>query len=508
MEPWLDPVYDAAGMGRADRWAIEQARVPSLELMESAGRSLAEATAGVAAPGPVRVICGKGNNGGDGLVAARHLIEAGYETEVILLWPADQLSPDATANFERLPDGIVSEGGVTAGRLEGSGAVIDAVLGTGFEGEPRDPVDGAIEAINDCGAPVVCCDVPSGANATTGEAGLAVSGDLTVTFHGLKVGHLIAPAKHLAGPVRVVDIGIPDGAPAGDAAGVIRPDVLTLLPSRGAASTKFSSGRVTVAGGSAGLTGAVCLAAEAAIRSGAGYATVAVPAALEQIFEVKLTEVMSLGCGSGETLGPDEEERIVDHCGNAAAVVLGSGIGRAAETATLVRSLVPRLPAPLVLDADGLGALGTDLEPVASRKGPTLLTPHSGEMGRLLGLESAEVDAHRLDSARRLARESGAVVVLKGDDTIVTDGERVAINALPAPALATAGTGDVLAGVCGALLARGLDPFAAAAAAVIAHARAGRQATAAVGSAEAVIASDVVDALPVALAVAAREDRR
>ena len=145
MEPWLDPVYDAAGMGRADRWAIEQAGVPSLELMESAGRSLAEATAGVAAPGPVRVICGKGNNGGDGLVAARHLIEAGYETEVILLWPADQLSPDATANIERLPDGIVSEGGVTAGRLEGSGAVIDAVLGTGFEGEPRDPVDGAIE---------------------------------------------------------------------------------------------------------------------------------------------------------------------------------------------------------------------------------------------------------------------------------------------------------------------------------------------------------------------------
>ncbi|MBK5111534.1 MAG: NAD(P)H-hydrate epimerase, partial [Thermoleophilia bacterium] len=290
MEPWLDPVYDAAGMGRADRWAIDRAGIPSLELMESAGRALADETAGIAGAGPVRVVCGKGNNGGDGLVAARHLIESGHETEVVLLWPADQLSPDSAANLARLPMEVVTgaesgAGSLADDALSGSGAVIDAVLGTGFEGKPKAPVDAAIEAMNGSGAPLVCCDVPSGVNATTGEAGPAVSGDLTVTFHGLKVGHLIAPGKHLAGPVRVADIGIPPDAPAGEAAGAIRPEVLGLLPSRGATSTKFTSGRVTVVGGSPGLTGAVCLAAEAAIRSGAGYATVAVPAGLEPVFE-------------------------------------------------------------------------------------------------------------------------------------------------------------------------------------------------------------------------------
>lgn len=544
MEAWLDPVYDAAGMGRADRWAIDDAGVPSLELMESAGRALAEETAAITGPGPVRVVCGKGNNGGDGLVAARHLIESGYKTEVVLLWPAGQLSPDAAANFDRLPPGAAVEAdeltGSAAAWLGGSGAVIDAILGTGFEGDPRAPVDAAIEAINGCGAPVVCCDVPSGVNATTGEAGPAVTGDRTVTFHGLKTGHLIAPGKHLAGAVTVADIGIPPGAPAGEAAGVIRPGVLGLLPVRGATSTKFSSGRVTVIGGSPGLTGAVCLAAGAAIRSGAGYATVAVPAALEPIFEVKLTEVMSLGLrehgrlGAGDgapdresagdgaaadafaagesgvdrRLGPWAGDEILEHAGNAAAVVLGSGIGRSEGAAELVRTLVAGLGAPLVVDADGLGGLGTELGMLASRQGPTLLTPHPGEMGRLLGVESSEVEAHRLDAALKLARESGAIVVLKGDDTIVTDGERVAINTLAAPALATAGTGDVLAGVCGAFLARGLDPFVAASAAVICHARAGDLAAVETGSGEGVIASDVVASLPAAMRLGPRDDRR
>ena len=525
MEPWLDPVYDAAGMGRADRWAIDRAGIPSLELMESAGRALADETAGIAGAGPVRVVCGKGNNGGDGLVAARHLIESGHETEVVLLWPADQLSPDSAANLARLPMEVVTgaesgAGSLADDALSGSGAVIDAVLGTGFEGKPKAPVDAAIEAMNGSGAPLVCCDVPSGVNATTGEAGPAVSGDLTVTFHGLKVGHLIAPGKHLAGPVRVADIGIPPDAPAGEAAGAIRPEVLGLLPSRGATSTKFSSGRVTVVGGSPGLTGAVCLAAEAAIRSGAGYATVAVPAGLEPVFEAKLTEVMSLGLretggqaadgdrsGAAGILGPWAGDQILEHAGSAAAVVLGSGIGRAAGVAELVRSLVAGLQAPLVLDADGLGGLGTDLGPVASREGPTLLTPHPGEMGRLLGVESSEVEAHRLESAMKLARESGAIVVLKGDDTIVTDGLKVAINALPAPALATAGTGDVLAGVCGAFLARGLEPFEAASAAVICHARAGRLAATGTGAAEGVVASDVAASLPVAMSLAPLSDR-
>ena len=501
MESWLDPLYDAAGMGAADRWAIQDQGVPSLELMEAAGRALAEVTADFAAPGPIRVVCGKGNNGGDGLVAARHLVESGYEVEALMLWDPETLSPDAQVNFRLLEGVEVLEGDGALGRLPGSGAIIDAVLGTGFEGAPRSPVSEAIEAINGSGCPVVACDIPSGTNASTGEAGLAVRAGRTVTFHGLKLGHVVSPAKHLCGEVTVAEIGIPKGAPTGDAGGIITSAVLGLLPLRGQSSTKFTSGRVSIVGGSRGLTGAVCLAAEAAIRSGAGYATAAVPADLEQTLEVKLTETMTLGCGSdGGHLGISALEQVASHVENAAAVVLGSGLGRESGAGEFLRTLLPRIKAPTVIDADGLGGLDGRLELVRQRDGTTVMTPHEGEMGRLLGRTSDEVAASRLESALTLSRETGAVAVLKGDDTIVTDGERVAVNRLPAPGLATAGTGDVLAGACGALLARGLEPFEAACAAVHAHTRAGRLAAASVGSAEGVIAGDVISAMPVALA--------
>ncbi len=508
MASWLDPVFDARGMGAADRWAIDEGGVPSLDLMEAAGRALAESTAEVAGPGPVRIICGKGNNGGDGLVAARHLVETGYAAEVLMLYPPDELSPDAAANYRRLIGVEIFDGAETLSRLEGAGTVIDAVLGTGFEGEAREPAAGAISAINESQATVVSCDIPSGVNASTGEATLAVKADHTVTFHGLKTGHLIAPGKHLSGAVQVVEIGFPQGAPAGDAAGRINSNVLGLPPRRGVASNKFSSGRVSVVGGSKGLTGAVCLAAEASIRAGAGYATVAVPAGLEQIFEIKLTEVMSLGCGDRwGRLGTGAKDEILEHCEGAAATVLGSGMGRHKDTGKLIRSLAAKIPGPLVIDADGLGGLDGKLDRIRERKGETVLTPHTGEMGKLLGCKSKEVETRRLQSAIDLAVDTGAVVVLKGDDTIVTDGERVAINDLSAPGLATAGTGDVLAGVVAAMVARGLEPFEAACAAVHAHSAAGRIAADQVGSAEGVIAFDVIEALPQALRAAAPDDR-
>ncbi|MDQ2623105.1 MAG: NAD(P)H-hydrate dehydratase [Actinomycetota bacterium] len=504
MSGWLDPVYDGPGMAAADRWAIEEGGVPSLELMERAGRGLAAAVGRVAAgsSGPVRVVCGKGNNGGDGLVAARHLAETGFETEVILLWPASELSPDAAANLESLKGVEVSEGIESLSRLAGSSVVVDAVLGTGFEGSPRSPVEEAIEMINSSGSPVICCDVPTGINASTGEAEDAVNGSSTVTFHCLKAGHLIAPGKQLCGPVEVIDIGIPKEAPRGDAAGRINSGVLRLLPERSPASNKFTSGRVSVVGGSRGLTGAVCLAADSAIRAGAGYASVAVPFDLEPVFEIKLTEVMSVGCGDTEGhLGRTAREEILEHCDEAAAVVLGSGMGRLKDTGKLIRSLTSRLKGPLVIDADGLGGLDGKLDRVKEREGATILTPHAGEMSKLIGVTSSDVTAHRLESALKLADKTGAVVVLKGDDTIVTDGRQVAINDLSAPGLATAGTGDVLAGICAGFLARGVDPFAAACAAVHCHTRAGRIAADRAGSAEGVIATDVIDALPLAMAV-------
>jgi ADP-dependent NAD(P)H-hydrate dehydratase / NAD(P)H-hydrate epimerase len=256
-----------------------------------------------------------------------------------------------------------------------------------------------------------------------------------------------------------------------------------------------------VVGGSRGLTGAVCMAAEAAIRSGAGYATVAVPADLEPIFEAKLTEVMSVGCPGVEgRLTADSADAILAACERARGVLLGSGMGRQKDSLALARGLAGRIEAPLVIDADGLNALAGRLELLRDREAPTILTPHAGELGRLLERGSDEVGERRLACAREAAERSGSIVVLKGDDTIVAEpGGRVGVNVLSAPGLATAGTGDVLAGVTTALLARGLEPFAAACAAVLAGARAGREAARAIGSAESVLATDVIAEMPLGL---------
>ena len=496
MEFWLTPLYDAEGMRTVDGWAIEEKGVSSLELMEAAGRAVAEAVAGLAPQGPVRVVCGKGNNAGDGLVAARLLAEMGFETEALLLWPAEELSGDAAANLERFAAERVEDG--LDQRLDGSGAVVDAIFGTGFAGAPREPALAAIDAINRCGVPVVACDIASGVDASSGEAeGAAVEADLTVSFHAAKVGHRIAPGKWHTGELQVAPIGIPAGSPGAPIAGTIEPAVLDLAPRRGPSSTKFSSGQVVIAGGSRGLTGAVQMSSQAAIRAGAGYATVAVPADLELVFEQGQPEVMSAGCPGGDgCLAPASLKPILRAFERAAAGVLGPGLGRDPGSVELVRDAAAAIEAPLVIDADGLNAFAGEIERIAGRGAPTVLTPHAGELGRLLGRSSEEISAHRLASAREAARLAAAVVVLKGDDTIVTDGERVAVNALSAPALATAGTGDVLSGIVAALLSRGLEPFAAACAAVLAHARAGRDAAIRIGAAESVIATDVIASVP------------
>ncbi|HXE98866.1 MAG TPA: NAD(P)H-hydrate dehydratase [Solirubrobacterales bacterium] len=502
MEDWLEPIYDAAGMRAADAWAIEEQRVPSLELMERAGAALAEAARSAARPGPARVVCGKGNNGGDGLVCARELADTGYEVEALLLWSAAELSPDASANLERFGGTVVEPGpeGV-APALRGAGVVVDAVFGTGFSGAARAPADAAIEAINGCEAPVVAADIASGVDASTGEVeGTAVEADITVTFHRAKLGHWIAPGKTHTGELRVAEIGIPAGAPGDPAAGVITDAVLGLAPRRSPGSTKFDSGQVLVVGGSKGLTGAVCMAAEAAIRVGAGYATVAVPADLEPIFEVKLTEVMSRGFAGAEGRLPASAlEDILEAAERAAAVVLGPGLGRDEDSLELARAVAQRIEAPLLIDADGLNAHAERLDSIARRTAPTVLTPHAGELGRLLGRGSREVDAHRLACAREAAEQSGAIVVLKGDDSLVADGARLGVSAGGSPGLATAGTGDVLSGTIGALLARATDPFAATCAGVHAHQLAGRHAARRLGAAESVIATDVIAALPAAL---------
>jgi hydroxyethylthiazole kinase-like uncharacterized protein yjeF len=497
---WLDPLFEAPEMRAVDAWAIEERGVPSLDLMERAGIGLARMTAAVAGAGPIRIVVGKGNNGGDGLVVARLLREDGREVDVLAAAPLGELRGDALANLERLP-GTAPEP-FAAEALEGSGAVVDALLGTGFEGEPREPVAGAIAAINAQDAPVVACDVPSGVNASTGEVeGEAVRATATATFHASKVGLHVAPGAFHAGAVEVVAIGIPRGAPGAATAGLISERVLGLFPPRGREGSKFASGVVVVVGGSMGLTGAPAMAALAAARSGAGYVQVAVPEPVQPAMDMRLLEQMSRGLsdddGAHAPAGVGAVEEMAERAG---AVVLGPGLGRSESAGEFARLVAAAIEVPLLIDADGLNAHAGRLESLSGRPGPTVLTPHAGELGRLLELDSEEVGRHRLRYAREAAERSGAIVLLKGDDTIIAaPGGPAAINPGGTPALATAGTGDVLSGLIGALLAKGVEPLAAASLGAFAHVRAGRAAASERG-ADHVIAGDVIDALPAGLA--------
>ncbi|HEX8075703.1 MAG TPA: NAD(P)H-hydrate dehydratase, partial [Thermoleophilaceae bacterium] len=479
---------------------IEEQGVPSLDLMERAGIGLARVTAAAAGgDGPIRVVCGKGNNGGDGLVAARVLREEGREVEVLAVGDFGELRGDALANLERLqgtgPEPFEPE------RLRGSAAIVDAMLGTGFEGEPREPVRGAIEAINGCDAPVVACDVPSGVNASTGEIeGDAVRARATATFHGSKIGLHVAPGTFHSGRVETIEIGIPRGAPGGATAGLIGDRVLDLYPHRTRDGSKFQSGTIVIAGGAAGYTGAPCMAALGAQRTGAGYVQLAVPESAQQAVALRLLEAVTRGLPEHDGMHvPAGVEQVRELAGRAGAVVLGPGLGRSDGAREFARQVARTVEAPLLIDADGLNAHVGAIETLRERPGPTILTPHAGELARLLDTESDDVSAHRLERAREAAEATGAIVVLKGDDTIVAQpgGGPVAISPGATAALATAGTGDVLSGAIGALLSKGLDAFEAAAAGVLTHARAGRVAAERLG-ADHVVAGDVIEALPAA----------
>jgi NAD(P)H-hydrate epimerase len=509
-------------MREIDSWAIERQGVPGLELMERAGEGVARVLERIVPDGPVAVLCGKGNNGGDGLVVARLLREHGRTVRVVCATPPGELRGDARANLERLPgeppvqldgapwtaaaeaDPEAAGAGALAGALAlaGATALVDALLGTGFSGEPHGALGAAIEALEAAAAPVVSVDVPSGVDASTGAVrGGAVHATATVTFHAAKPGLWIRPGKAHAGEVHVLDIGIPRGAPLVAEVGLIEPAVIARLPTRDAASTKFASGHVLVVGGSRGLSGAPRMAAEASMRAGAGYVTACVPASLQDLLAGAATpELMTRGLAEADgALDPGALDELLEAAGRGGAIVLGPGLGRTDGAFALARSLAARADVAMVLDADGLNAHAGRLEELAARGAPTVLTPHAGELGRLLALDSAAVERERLAHVRDAAARSQAVVVLKGDDTLVSlpDGT-VAVSRGASPALATAGTGDVLGGVIAALLAQGLDAFTAAAAGVALHAQAGREAARALGAREGVIASDVISALPAA----------
>ena len=448
----LEPLYSASEMRAAEE------RYPGYpgsagELMERAGAAVAQEVLRTY-PGArrVAVVCGGGANGGDGRIAARILRESALE--------------------------VVETDDPGGG---GTDVVIDALFGTGFHGSPREEAAAAIGRINATGAPVISVDIPSGVDATTGEvAGAAVEADVTVTFHGRKVGLVVAPGRFHSGRVVVAGIGLEPGPTA-----LVRgmPALLDRIPRRGARDSKFSAGSLLVVGGAPGTTSAAVLAATAALRADAGYVTLAVPAAALPVAETLALEPVKRGfdwASAPEALQAD--------VARSSAIALGPGLGRSDEARALVRALLERADLPAVVDADALFGLAR-----VDRSAPTVLTPHAGELARLLGVEPAWVSAHRLEAAAEAAERFAAVVLLKGPDTIVCAPEgRVIVCDTGPPSLATAGTGDVLTGVVGAFLAKGVDVVDAAAAAAIAHGLAARSLPHQAG----LIASDVAAALP------------
>jgi ADP-dependent NAD(P)H-hydrate dehydratase / NAD(P)H-hydrate epimerase len=490
---WLDGLYDPDEMRAADRFAMERRGILELELAEKAGVGLAAAAAEVAGGGPIRVVVGPGNNGGDGLISARLLREAGHEVDVIAPIALDGLAGVPRTNLDRLPGAPPRPFDPAA--LAGSGAIVDALLGTGFEGAVREPLAGVIAAINAADAPVVAADVPSGVNASTGEVeGPAIHASLTTTNHAPKIGLYVTPGARCAGEVRVVDIGIPRGAPEAGLVGLISRRVLRLVPARYAALRDT----VLVVGGARGSTGAPAMAAEAAMRAGTCFVRAAVPASSAPFMDLRLPGALIHGLEEEDGRHVESGARtIADLAAEAGAIVLGPGLGGA--EGAFSRAVASSTEVPMIIEAGGLSAYSS-AESFSELPGPAVLIPDEAGLGRLLELSVEQVGARRLASARALADRAGAVVVLEGNGCVVAaPGGPVALGPAASGALATNGTGSVLAGLVGTLLARKMDPFAAAAAAVIARSDAGDVAATRVGVGH-TLAGDVIQALPEALA--------
>jgi hydroxyethylthiazole kinase-like uncharacterized protein yjeF len=504
MKPVLTP-DEASALDRAS-----QARgISDQVLMERAGRAVARAAVDVMGGSYGRravVVCGKGNNGGDGLVAARHLARWGVRVCVVAVEPLTDLREPAAANADRLNE-VVSirvvrfDHAVLDRESRRADVAIDALFGTGFRGIPEDDWADAIAGLNASPAPVVAVDIPSGVNGATGAVeGDAIRADLTVTFGAPKVGVVILPGAELAGVVRVADIGFPPDLIVAGAFLTEPHDVADAMPEREIDTHKRATGVLVVLAGSRDMTGAARLVATAAGRIGAGLIQVAVPEGILPIVQAGLVETTFLslpetpvGTVAVSALGP-----LLERLERADALAIGPGLSMDEETADLVRRLVRDCPVPLILDADGLNAFAGRAAEIADRKSDAILTPHVGEFVRLSGVSARELTEDRLAHVRDLAERTDAVTLLKGSRTLVTTPDGVVrVNPTGGPVLATAGSGDVLTGVVGGLVARGLDPADAAFAGAYIHGLAGILAGRSSG--EGTLAGDIVQHVPEAV---------
>jgi len=472
-------LYSAEEMSRADNGA-QSLGIPGGVLMERAGTAMAEAIMERYPPLRLRgrralAVCGGGNNGGDGFVIARELRRHGFEVSVVAT--KDEYSGDPAVNLAALRGlGMEIHGPERLDELlDGTALVVDALLGTGFSGAVREKEAALIRQLNGARITTVAVDVPSGVDGSTGEvAGEAVRADVTVCAHAAKIGCVISPGREYAGEVIAVDIGIPPEADVEPSLSwTDRASLRGLVPRTEEPAHKYSAGALLVVAGSRAMSGAPVMSVRGAQRAGCGIVFLATPGSAALAVDLQLTEALVYGVEEDDDDGmiSGALEQILEHAGRATALAVGPGIGTGEESLRLVEGILRETEAPVLLDADAVTALvGSDA--LARRKAPTVITPHAGELGRLMGSGAGEVSGQRLRSARAAAGEHGCCVLLKGSDTLVVEGDCVAVNSTGSVALATAGTGDVLTGVIGALLSRGMDAYDAARAGAWVHGRA------------------------------------
>lgn len=473
----------AAEMRGLDSRAIGEYGIPGVVLMENAGRATVEAIRrwrGQLAGLTVAILVGPGNNGGDGLVIARHLHQAGARVVLVALVRPETFRGDAAINWgivrkiglKVIPAASEEEVLACQGEFCRADLLVDAIFGTGLKRAVEGHFATMIALMNRSGRPIVAVDIPSGLDSDGGQPlGSCVRADLTVTYGLAKPGQFIHPGAGYAGRLEVVDIGIPPEIvhDAGIKTELLEAsEVARLLPSRDLSSHKGTFGHLLILAGSQGKTGAALLAANGALRSGVGLVSLGVPQLLNPIFEASLLEAMTVPLASDYFLGSDDYAAIARAMHGKDALVLGPGLGTEPETVELVVRLYREVSVPMVVDADGLNSLGDTLP--AGVQGARVLTPHPGEMARLTGLGTREIQADRLAVAAAYAQEKGVVLLLKGAATVIAapDG-RIAINPTGNPGMATGGMGDVLSGVIGALLAQGLAPWDAACVGAFVH---------------------------------------
>jgi hydroxyethylthiazole kinase-like uncharacterized protein yjeF len=493
-------VFTPEQMRELDRATIEDVGVPGPVLMERAALGVSSLILSEYPGRHTLIVCGRGNNGGDGLAAARQLHLAGHPVAcVVAAASAAELSPDAALNFKAAEKAGVNlrTGQVPDYLWDETELVVDCLLGTGATGELRDKVAEWARLINAAGArgiPVLAVDVPTGVDAATGSiARGTVAADVTVTFHAAKSGFVCPPGSEAAGEVLVWDIGIPESLEPDPDLWVVTADDVN-LPGRRVDDHKYRAGYVAVLAGSTAYPGAAWLAAQAAYRTGAGYVRLLMTAGAAAGVRSRLAETVLQDIGPGDHLA--DAAPVLEVLGDErlGAVVVGPGLGREPVTVEAVKRVVLESKVPMVLDADGLFAFAGMAEALRARSG-LVLTPHLGELAALLGVPVAKLAASALVAARRAAAVTGQVVLLKGSSTVIVapSGETRAVVQGP-PQLASAGSGDVLSGIIGALLAKGIEPFEAAYAGAWIHAEAGR--LGAFTDPQGVLAGDLVELIP------------